>query len=161
MPETARTYAELLALYPDNTTGMISPEDLRDLLKTQEQVIKALNATERGTMVFYGANNGRAMMIRHLGASGVGLTIVAENDSVGTAIEFARNPTVLGGVLARFNSFGAFNSNFPFTISGNSMESGVGELLSVSFGADVQLVAEFFGSSANTTDLIALIDESR
>ena len=29
---TQRTYDELIALYPDNTTGLISPQDLRDLV---------------------------------------------------------------------------------------------------------------------------------
>ena len=36
MAETQRTPAELLALYPDNTDGAISPQDLRDFVESMK-----------------------------------------------------------------------------------------------------------------------------
>jgi hypothetical protein len=106
MPETARTYAQLLALYPDNTTGLISPEDLRDFLKTIEQVVKGMNSTERGAVTFYGADNGTALFIETKGTGSVGLRIRPSVTNQGTnAFEVYNAPS--GGIPGfRIDPFG-------------------------------------------------------
>lgn len=43
MVDTQRTYAELVALFPDNMTGEISPQDIRDLLLSLRAPIGQFN----------------------------------------------------------------------------------------------------------------------
>jgi hypothetical protein len=73
MPDTARTYAALQALLADNTTGDISPQDLRDVLKTLEQILRALapdtGATE--TIRLTGNVAGPTLELRTAHASGI------------------------------------------------------------------------------------------
>lgn len=40
---TQRTYSELVALFPDNTSGAISPQDIRDFLESVRTVHGSLN----------------------------------------------------------------------------------------------------------------------
>lgn len=51
MPDTPRTLAALLGLAPDNTTGLISPQDLRDMLVSILQELKEPNILVTGKEV--------------------------------------------------------------------------------------------------------------
>jgi hypothetical protein len=154
MADTIRTLAALLALLADNTTGDISPQDIRDMLVTVHGVYGGVYVADGST-----AQTG-------IDTTPTKMTGWATNtDSAGTTPDQANNQITVGTdgvylVWASVGFSGSVNTTFLGHLRVNDVESYAGFHRKLSAGGDVGSASFVSLNSLNADDVLSIYVES-